>query len=537
MHPVHTAMIAVMALTHCTAPAAAQTSLAPSPTIRDAEPGCSVGVSVGGMERFESWGLADLEQSAPLTPDTPFHAASLAKQFTAYAVGRLAAQGQLDLDDDVRRYIPELPVYEQPITIRHLVHHTSGLRDQGALLFLAGWRSDDRVTRQDALEAIYRQKGLNFLPGDQDLYNNSGYSLLAEIVARVTGQSLAEYARTMIFEPLGLSHTRFYDDPSAVVPGRARAYRQTAAGWRSTEPNMEVYGASNLRTTVKDLLVWQRHLSSPPPEHAETVTWMRTSGTLLDGTPTGYGGGLYLTPRRDRETFGHDGLDGGYRARTLALPSEGLAIAVLCNSATANPEALVEAVLDEHLPMAPPLAATDTLTPDLAIDGLYWSPENDSVIELYRDADGLARRNPPGRFQVAGDGLYRVGAERWRYEPAAAGRPPRLLALYDPLPPRTYERVTTPAPTDASAPDLAGTYRSEELATTYQVALDEGDLTIRWPRNAPVRLSPAGPDRYFSPSLGTVTFQRNAAGEAIGLTLSLRRVWRIGAVRIPTADD
>lgn len=496
-------------------------------------PGCAVGVSVRGESRFTHWGEGDLDHGVPIADDTVFHAASLAKQFTAYAIATLAAEGRLNLDDDVRRHLPELPDYGRPITVRHLIHHTSGLRDQGALLFLAGWRADDRITRSDALEAIYRQRGLNFLPGEQDLYNNSGYTLLAEIVLRVSGEPLAAYAEEAIFKPLGLEHTRFYDDPASPTPRRARAYRPDAGAWRLAETNMEVYGASNLLTTVGDLLIWQRHLLSPPEAARPIVDWMRQSGALADGTPTGYGGGLHLAETRGRLSFGHDGLDGGYRARTLAVPSEDLAIAVLCNSAAADPERIVDAILADQIPPPPHSLGNDILQHDLAIAGLYWSSENDAVMELYTDTDGsLARRSPPGRVLQGPHGDLRIGAERWRYEPATDGRPPRLKALFDPLPARTFELVVDPAPADMTLNDFAGAYRSDELAMTYRIFVQDGRLWIEWDRISPIQLSPAGPNRFFSLALGTVTFSRGPDSGATGLILSLRRAWRVSVHRV-----
>ena len=515
--------------------AQAQTAARPNwvPETAAGSPGCAVGVSVRGENRFTHWGEADLDHGLPIADDTVFHAASLAKQFTAYAIARLAAEGRLSLDNDVRRHLPELPDYGRPITVRHLIHHTSGLRDQGALLFLAGWRPDDRITRSDALDAIFRQRGLNFPPGEQDLYNNSGYTLLAEIVLRVSGKPLAAYAQEAIFEPLGLEHTRFYDDPASTTPRRARAYRTVDGSWRLAEPNMEVYGASNLLTTVNDLLIWQRHLLSPSESARPIVDWMLQSGALTDGTPTGYGGGLYLADTRGRPGFGHDGLDGGYRARTLAVPSEGLAIAVLCNSAAADPERTAEAILADQIPPPPPSLGNDILQHGLAIAGLYWSSENDAVMELYTDTDGLlARRSPPGRVLQGPDGDLRIGTERWRYEPAPDGRPPRLKALFDPLPPRTYELVVDPVPADMTLDDFVGAYRSGDLAMTYRISAQAGRLWIGWDRISPIQLSPAGPNRFFSPALGTVTFSRGPGSGVTGLTLSLRRAWRVPVHRV-----
>ncbi|MDG2522754.1 serine hydrolase [Caulobacter segnis] len=471
-------------------------------------PGCVTGVSDHGVERFSVNGLADLEQVTPISTDTVFHAASLAKQFTAYAVGLLAAEGKLSLDDDIRKHLPDMPDYGDPIRVRDLVHHTSGLRDQGALLHLSGWRPHDRVTRQDALSVIQRQKSLNFRPGTQDLYNNSGYTLLAEIVRKVSGQSLADFAKARVFTPLGMTSTRFYEDQDVLVRHRARGYRWTGAHWEGAQPALEVYGASNLLTTAKDLLAWQRFLMNPPAKEA-TVEWMRTTGRLTDGTPIGYGGGLYISQNGGRQSIGHDGLDGGFRAQTLAFPREELAVVTLCNDADADAGYLARGAADLTIPSAAPPA--DAARRELA--GVWRSPETGMVMRVeWRD------------------GRLNVPADRWRFDPQAEGQPPLLRVLYDPLPSRTYEKVTAATPADLKP--YAGRYRSDELATSYEVAAKDGRLTITWPRMEPMALESVGGDHFVGSSLGGVTFTRDGAGRIDGLELSQRRVWRLRAERL-----
>ncbi|WP_369058887.1 serine hydrolase domain-containing protein [Caulobacter sp. 73W] len=477
-------------------------------------PGCAIGVSNHGVEHFAAYGAADLEQASAISTDTVFHAASIAKQFTAYAVGLLAAEGKLRLDDDIRKYLPNMPRYGDPIRVRDLVHHTSGLRDQGALLHLSGWRAQDRVTRQDALSVIARQKGLNFRPGAQDLYNNSGYTLLAEIVRKASGQPLDAFAQARIFTPLGMTSTRFYEDQDVVVPARAHAYRWTGAQWEGAQPPLEVYGASNLLTTVKDLLVWQRFLLNPPADRKATVDWMRTSGRLTDGTPIGYGGGLYIGEYGGRRTVGHDGLDGGFRAQTLAFSGEDLAVAVLCNHADARDLYLARGAADLTVPSTAPNAAAtaaDVGRQDLA--GAWRSPETGMVMRLEWRG---------GRLDVP--------AERWRFDPQGGDQPPRLHVLYDPLPARIYEKVTAAAPMDLKP--YVGRYRSDELATTYEVAIQDGHLTIAWPRMAPMPLEAVGGDYFVGQELGGLAFRRNGSGRIDGLELSQRRVWRLRAERL-----
>jgi CubicO group peptidase (beta-lactamase class C family) len=223
-----------------------------------------------------------------MQPGTIVHAASIAKQFTAMAVMLLVRDGRLSLDDDVRRYVPELPDYGARITVRHLLTHTSGLRDLFELLILARGRfEEDRITDADALDVIGRQTALNFVPGTEYLYSNTGYVLAALDVKRASGQSLRDFAAQRIFTPLGMSSTRFQDDFTALVPGRAAGYARRGGAWRSSMPNYDVYGSTNLLSTVGDLLRWAANLDDPRVGDAAIVRAMSTGGLLANGDSTG----------------------------------------------------------------------------------------------------------------------------------------------------------------------------------------------------------------------------------------------------------
>ncbi|HEX2210786.1 MAG TPA: serine hydrolase domain-containing protein, partial [Longimicrobium sp.] len=273
--------------------AAAQPDLAPrvdSMFARyDAQsPGCAIGVAQNGRTLLSrAYGMADLEHDIPNTPETVFEAGSVSKQFTAAAIVLLARQGKLSLDDDVRRWIPEVPDYGTPITLRHLLNHTSGLRDWGTVVQIAGWPRGTRIhTHAHALDVISRQKSLNFAPGEEFLYSNSGYNLLAMVVEKASGVSFAEFSRRELFEPLGMTRTQWRDDFTRVVKGRAQAYVPVDSTWRQQMPFENVVGNGGLLTTVADHVL-ERHLLVPgavvehvrlraPPDHAgEVVTPLR----------------------------------------------------------------------------------------------------------------------------------------------------------------------------------------------------------------------------------------------------------------------
>lgn len=256
-------------------------------------PGCAVAVSRDGkVLAARGFGMSDLAQNLAITPHSVFHVASVSKQFTGMSLVLLAKSGAVLLDDDIRKYLPELPSYGQVVTIRHLLTHTGGIRDQWSLLMTAGWRlGDDLITEQDVLEIVVRQRSLNFAPGTDWLYSNSGFSLAAIIVKRVTGKTLREYAEEQMFRPLQMSQTHFHDDNGMVVPGRTRGYGYRGA-WKETVPNYSTVGATSLFTTVIDLVQWHRHLDEGLLGGPESLRTLLTPAVLTSGDSLQYALGI-----------------------------------------------------------------------------------------------------------------------------------------------------------------------------------------------------------------------------------------------------
>src|SRR5262245_17677784 len=227
-------------------------------------PGCAVGVSINDQPALTAaYGMADLEHDVPIRPDTVFEAGSVSKQFTAMTVLLLVKDGKLSLDDNVGKYIPELPEYQAPITIRHLLNHTSGLRDWGNLEAIAGWpRTTRAYTHDHVLEILSRQKALNYTPGAEYSYTNSGYNLAAILVTRVSGKPFAQFCKEQIFQPLGMTSTQWRDDFRRVVKNRAIAYMQSGSAFRQLMPFEDVHGNGGLLTTVGDLLKWNTNFAT-----------------------------------------------------------------------------------------------------------------------------------------------------------------------------------------------------------------------------------------------------------------------------------
>jgi CubicO group peptidase (beta-lactamase class C family) len=352
---------------------------------RPGSPGCAVGVYRDGTVSYaRGFGEANLDHSIPITPDTVFYVGSVSKQFTAMSVALLAREGKLSLDDPVRKYVPELPDFGKPITIRHFIHHTGGLREKWDLLALSGWRDGDVVTLDDVLDRAAGQKELNFPPGTEHLYNNTGYDLLSVIVHRATGKTLAEYARERIFEPLGMKDTRFVDDRTLVIPRRATGYSPSpGSGVQVDVPNLTTTGSGSLYTTVRDLALWDESFYTGALGGKDLVTLVETPGTLEDGTRLTYAFGLSVDTYHGLRRVEHGGSLVGYRAQITRFPEKHFTVTVLCNLASARPGDLASRVAEIYLGVPAEIAANEddpeppqyTPTEIASYRGTYESPE------------------------------------------------------------------------------------------------------------------------------------------------------------------
>jgi CubicO group peptidase (beta-lactamase class C family) len=318
---------------------------------RPESPGCALAVFRDGRIAYErGYGTADLERHVPITPASVFYVGSLSKQFTAFAAALAASEGKLSLDDDVRKWIPELPDYGSLLTVRHLVHHTSGLRDYNTVFDIAGRRNDEAFDNHTVLRIVSRQRALNFKPGEEYLYSNSGYVLLSLIVERATGTPLAEWAATRIFQPLGMRHTQFYDDVTRLVEHRALAFDATASGgWRDNTPHSQRTGAGGVLTTVRDLLAWDNNVYEPKVGTRALISQVHETGTLNSAKVLTYAYGLQIGEYRGQRLVEHGGSLGGYRAHLMRFPDERTSVACLCNFGTSNPGTRARRVADEVL--------------------------------------------------------------------------------------------------------------------------------------------------------------------------------------------
>jgi len=315
-------------------------------------PGCALGVYRDGkMIYSKGYGLANLEENVPITPQSVFDIGSTSKQFTAASILLLEKQGKLSISDDVRKYVPELPDYGQKITILHLLNHTSGLRDYLTLIDLAGINTGSVTTDEDALQIIFRQKALNFMPGSEWLYSNTGFFLLSVIVKRVSGKTLREFAAENIFTPLEMTHTNYRDDHSSLMANRAPAYdaKENGVGYRLNVSYFEQTGDGAVHTSVEDLLKWDENFYSGQVGGKDFLSEIQEQGKLSSGKALDYAKGLFIKDYRGLHTVSHGGAWGGYRAELLRFPEQHFSVACLCNLGSAGPSNRAHRVADVYL--------------------------------------------------------------------------------------------------------------------------------------------------------------------------------------------
>ena len=300
--------------------------------------GCAVGIVENGKIIYQNgYGSANLEHNIPITPQTVFHVASDSKQFTAFSILLLAQEGKLSLDDEIHKYLPELADFGSRITIRLLIYHVSGIRDQWQLLRLAGIRGDDVITNNHILKILSRQKELNFIPGENELYSNSGYTLLAEIVARVSGMSFSKFTEEKIFKPLKMNDTVFIDDNQRLIKNRADSYSfEKTKGFIKLPLNFANVGATNLKTTVEDLSKWIINFENPKVGNSSLIEQMYQSSNLNNGDKINYAFGLFISEYKGLKTVGHGGGDAGFRSYFVHFPDQKFAIITLCNLDSIN---------------------------------------------------------------------------------------------------------------------------------------------------------------------------------------------------------
>lgn len=502
-------------------------------------PGCAVAVSLKGQTVFENaFGLAEIEHDVPNTAQTIFESGSVAKQFVAASLVLLQQEGKLNLDDQVRKYVPELPDYGAPLTIRHLLNHTAGLRDWGSVMALTGAGRGNRVITQElALDVIFRQKALDFKPGDEYSYSNSGYQLAALIVERVSKQKLAAFTEERFFKPLGMTKSSWRDDYQRLVPGRAQAYSRQGqkTPWQLNMPIMSVYGNGGMLTTVGDWMKWNAMLESRSMG-APLVEALETQGVLNNGRKISYALGLVVDTYKGMKDISHGGSTAGYQTFLARYPDHKVSVGVLCNGTAPSAGGIAASITDEIFgPFSPPPPQPE---------GVKVAEEQlQKFVGLWRNE----KTRMPGRFTREGnvlrlngtalrpfeDGSFLLGSTRIEFKTDKDGKPISGESVGSDGTVTRYIAEKEWTPTSAELATLAGDWYSEEAQATFTFLVEGSNAFVVQRPLTKLPLRPLYND-HFSTQGYVVWVTRDASGKVDKLHVGGGRMRDMPFVRVRT---
>jgi CubicO group peptidase (beta-lactamase class C family) len=511
-------------------------------------PGASIAIIQNGKIIYsQGYGAANLEYGVPNSPATVFPLASVSKQFTAFAIYLLVQDGKLSLDDDVRKYLPKLHDFGKVITIRQLLHHTSGVRDHWNLLLLAGWRPEDQITDDDVARLLFQQTELNFAPGDRFLYSSSGYTLLAMVVKQVSGKTLPEFAKERIFDPLGMAHTHFQDDYGIVVKDRAYSYARQPDG----KYQYLALSSSSLFSTVGDLARWDENFYTGEVGGPALLAQMQEKGKLSNGKEIEYASGLEIGEYCGLRTVEHAGGDAAYRTNILRFPDQRFSVVLLANAGDVNATALSFKIADIYLedrlqptPDKPSLGDKPEVTIDPKVLDAYvgdYELQDELrpgfIVSFSKDKDHLVAR-AAGQSSLP---MYAVSNTAFRLrvvpaevvfdDPTEGGKTQNAILHQDgaSLPMR---RILITQPTAERLKAYEGQFYSAELGVTYDVFVRDGALKVHYPRGD-IDLEPISNDAFAGAfPIGSLKFVCGADGECNALSIDDGRVQNLRFVRV-----
>ncbi len=500
-------------------------------------------VDDGQVVMSRGYGCASLEYGVPITENTLFNIASVSKQVTAFSMILLEQKGLLSLDDNVQKYIPELPDFGEVITIRHLANHTSGLRNFQNLLTMAGWREGDAMRNEDLLKYIKWQNELNFPVGSEYLYCNTGYNLMATIVERVTGNSFIEWTKENIFMPLGMENTRYRNDMTEVVKNTATSYDGNTGGpFTVPRPFWDYMGNGNIYTTVGDMAKWMINFSTHQIGGGEGFEKLTQRGVLTNGDTIRYALGIGVGNYRGHDIVQHGGSIGGYRSQLVYFPGLQTGFVILANYSGAGPGRKIWEVADVFLSevLGPQPIEEKSNTPGFPIEATELESDqlekcvgkfdmDDFVVDfnvdngiLYATVSG----SPPLPMRPTSDSSFHLPATGYHiffekeddglYHQITAFAPDRVAGF------RIFERYSDLG----FLAEFIGDYYSPELKTTYSIRIDDGQLVMEHPRHETFELTPVSETRlkggvwFFN----DIEVERNGVGQVSGLRVSNGRV-------------
>ena len=496
-------------------------------------PGAQLTVSKNGIVLFsKAWGMANLENNIAMSMNNVTEAGSVSKQFTAAAILMLEAQGKLSLDDDIRKYIPEMPDYGTPIKIRHLMHHSSGIRDWGSIAELAGWpRTTKTYHNEDALEIIAKQKTLNNKPGDEFVYSNSNFNLQAIIIERVSGISLAEFSKINIFLPAGMTHTEWRDNFKKIVPNRAIAYEKKDGTYLTDMPNEYVYGQGGLLTTTEDLCKWVNFYSTAKLGGEALLKKQIATDNFNDGSKNVYAAGLRILKAKGYDVYRHNGATASYRASLEYFPEVGLSIAGLSNTSEFDSSydafsQLEDIFLPAKSPSVKPAELKLDSTKLLMLTGAYRAVKSGEGLKISFEKGRLYGNNFP--LVAVNEKAFRYGGDILMFDKPGRIRfvnPDRDTLIYLPA-----EKATL---TSALLQQYAATYHSNETASDLKIVVENNRLRLYMHPYKFYELAPVYKNGFTIEGLGgTIYFERKKGEKFTTMTASISRARNVVFMRV-----
>jgi CubicO group peptidase (beta-lactamase class C family) len=511
-------------------------------------PGCNLAVIKDGEIVYQrSYGLANLEHNIPIKRETRFQIGSISKHFTAMSIALLEKEGKLSIDDDIRKYLPEVPDFGTPITINHLLHHISGLREWTAIALLSGSRMDDIVMLPDSLDMIARQRELNFKPGEQYLYCNTGYAFLSLIVERASGKPLHQFADEKLFKPLGMKNTLFHSNYKQVIPNFAASYSPDGDGSFGWVPLVQaIPGSTSVVTTVDDLAKWDQEFYEGKVVGLDVIKRMHTRGILNSGEVISYAFGLEVKPHLGLKTVSHGGSHAGFRSSLLRYPDQHFTVIVMANRADVFGEELTQKVADLYLAEIYTEKTAETVKEEKPVEltaeklksyaGLFYSKKERATHRLfYRDGMLLIAYGPgiplvplsETRFQLAPLPFIKVEVKN------EAGKRQMNLFMLDDL--DVYDEVESWEPKPESLAEFAGSYFSPELDVAHPVFYKDGQLFMNLRKLGIAQLVPTFKDAFAldishlvgGPFKLDLVFKRNPAGVVNEFRLHAGRIQNV----------
>ena len=502
-------------------------------------PGCAVAIIKNENVVFKKgYGMSNLEYNVPITPSSIFHIASESKQYVAFCMLLLEQQGKLSIDDDIRKYLDYVPDLGKKITIRHLIHHTSGLRDQWQLLANAGWQLDDVITQEHIIKLVSKQKALNFEPGEEHLYCNTGYTLMAEIVKKASGLSLREYTDKYIFKPLEMNNTHFHDNYREIVPNRTYSYSPGGPnGYSHSVLSYSTVGATSLFTTVEDEAKWLMNYENGKVGGKELLQKMYSQGILNNGKKLTYAFAINMGEYNGWKEIGHGGGDAGFRTYATRFPEQQLGIIVFSNLASFNSYGMAMQVAELLLPPkekksdnALTLADSNLLK---KLVGRYVSPRGGSLNlswnngKLVNRPAGQTTGGTEWKLAVKENNKYQLNDGPFlKFETSSSTDSAARIILENPNGFTEFFRQPAIVLKKEETATYTGTYYNEETDAAYTVIAKDGELILQHRKFADAKLTAIGTDQFSCPNwwMSNLKFIRDKKGVITGFEVNAGRV-------------